>query len=79
MTPQQRRILAAVVIAIGLLALAVGVIYFTVEAKSLPSILGQLKGYTGHRSHRGIAALVVGVLLLVVGVGVLASDRRSSH
>jgi hypothetical protein len=44
----QRTLTAAVVILIGLAALAVGVIYLTVEAKSLPSIMGQLHGVSGH-------------------------------
>ena len=52
---------------IGVVALAVGVIYLTVAAKSLPSILGTLHGAAGHRSHRGIAALIIGVILLIAG------------
>jgi len=72
----QPTLLAVVMVVIGLVALAVGVIYLTVEAKSLPSILGELHGVTGHRSARGIAALIVGVVLVVAG-GLLAYKPRS--
>jgi amino acid permease len=65
----QRTLGVVVLVILGLLALAVGVIYLTVEAKSLPSILGQISGSTVHRSKRGVAALVVGGLLLVAGIG----------
>ena len=74
----QRTLTAVVVILIGLAALAVGVIYLTVEAKSLPSIMGQLHGVTGHRSTRGITAAIVGVVLLAGGSGLLAYRPRSS-
>jgi hypothetical protein len=75
---RQRALIAAVVIVVGLLALAVGVIYLTVEAKSLPSILGKLHGFVGHRTKRGVAALVVGVALLIAGGGLIARPARSS-
>jgi hypothetical protein len=75
---RQRTLIAAVVIVVGLLALAVGIIYLTVDAKSLPSILGKLHGYVGHRTKRGVAALVVGVVLLVAGGGLIARPARSS-
>jgi amino acid permease len=63
----QRTVAAAVLVVIGIVALVVGVIYLTVEAQSLPSILGQLHGISGHRSARGIGAVIVGVVLLVAG------------
>ena len=75
---RQRTVIAAVVILVGILALAVGVIYLTVEAKSLPSILGKLHGFVGHRTKRGIAALVVGMVLLVAGGGLLRYPPRAS-
>ena len=75
---RQRTLIAAVVIVVGLLALAVGVIYLTVEAKSLPSVLGKLHGFVGHRTKRAVAALVVGVLLLVAGGGLIAFPARLS-
>jgi amino acid permease len=77
MMKDQRTLTAVVAILIGLAALAVGVIYLTVEAKALPSIMGQLHGATGHRSTRGITAVIVGVLLLTGGGGLLAYRPRS--
>lgn len=65
-----RSLIAGVLIVIGIIALAVGIIYLTVEAHSLPSVLGTVHGYTGHRTKRGIAALIVGGLLVLVGGGI---------
>ncbi len=70
----QRTLAAAAIAVIGVLAIIAAVIYFTTAAKSLPSILGQVHGFTGHRTKHGIAALVVGVVLLVVA-GALALYR----
>jgi amino acid permease len=72
MSSQQRAYVAAVIAVVGLLALAAGVIYLTVEAKSLPSFMGQISGDHAHRSLRGIVALIVGVLLLAGSAGLLA-------
>jgi hypothetical protein len=74
-----RTLLAAVIIAIGLLAIAAGIIYFTVEAKSLPSVLGHLHGFTGHRTKRGIAALVIGGVLVVIGGGLAFRRPRPRY
>jgi len=63
-----QRLLAALVIVVGVLAVIAGVIYFTVEAKSLPSFMGQLHGDSAHRTLRGIVALVVGVVLVAGGL-----------
>lgn len=68
---------ALLLILIGLLAAAVGVIYLTVEATSLPSIMGQLHGDHAHRSLRGIVAVIVGVVVLAGGVGLLSYGRSS--
>jgi hypothetical protein len=54
------------------LCLIAAILYFSEPAKSLPSVLGAIK-FTGHnagranshRSVRGIATLVVGVVCLV--------------
>jgi TRAP-type mannitol/chloroaromatic compound transport system permease small subunit len=71
MTAQQRKLVAAVLVVIGVLAFVVAVIYFTVEAKSLPSVLGQIHGATGHRTKHGIGAAVIGGLLLLAGAGLV--------
>jgi hypothetical protein len=72
-----QRILAGVVIVVGIVAVVVGVIYFTVEAKSLPSVLGQLHGFTGHRTKRGVGALIVGAVLIVLGGGLALYRPRA--
>ena len=64
-----RVIAAAVLVVVGILLIVATVIYFTTDAKSLPSILGTIK-YNGHNHTRanstrplhGIATLVVGVI-----------------
>jgi hypothetical protein len=75
----QRRVAAALVVLIGILALVVGVIYLTVEARSLPSILGTLHSYSGHRSKRGTVAVVLGVVLLLCGAGLLLYKPRAER
>jgi hypothetical protein len=70
-------VVAAVVIGVvGVLGIVAGVIYFTVESKSLPSFMGQIHGDTAHRSLRGIVSLVVGVLLVGAAVGLFAYRPR---
>jgi amino acid permease len=73
---RQRTLAAALVVLIGVVALVVGVIYLTVEARSLPSVLGALHSYSGYRSKRGIAAIAVGVVLLLCGAGLLVYRPR---
>lgn len=72
----ERRLLALVVVVIGALAIAAGVIYLTVQAKSLPSFMGPVHGFVGHRSRRGIAALIVGGVLIVAGGWLIAYRPR---
>ena len=74
MTSAQRKLIAGVLIVIGVIGVVIGIIYLTVEAKSLPSVLGSLHGYTDHRTKRGIAALILGGVLILVG-GVFAFYR----
>jgi ribose/xylose/arabinose/galactoside ABC-type transport system permease subunit len=71
-----QRALVAIIALVGVLAIVVGVIYFADEAKSLPSVLGQIHGDTAHRTLRGIIALVVGGVLLFGSVGFAAYGPR---
>jgi drug/metabolite transporter (DMT)-like permease len=75
----QRVLAISLVIVIGVLAVVAGVIYLTVEAKSLPSFLGALHNDTAHRSLRGIVALVVGAVLLAGGSAMIAYRPRSQR
>lgn len=70
--------IAVLLVLIGIVALAVGIIYLTVEARSLPSILGTLHGAHGHRSRRGIGALIIGVIVLLAAAAFVrfAQPRR---
>lgn len=67
-----QRALLVLVALVGVLAVVVGVIYLTVDAKSLPSVLGQIHGDTAHRSLRGIVALIVGAVLMFGAAGLAA-------
>jgi hypothetical protein len=76
MTKSQQNLVAGVLIVLGILALVAGVIYLTVDARSLPSFMGQLHTYVGHRSKRGIGALIVGAVLLGAGGWMLIYKPR---
>ena len=65
MSKQSARTLAMVLVIAGVVLIAIGVIYFTVTADKLPSILGQLQNATRHRTKHGIAALSLGIVSLV--------------
>jgi amino acid permease len=67
-----QRALLVLIALVGVLAVVVGVIYLTVDAKSLPSVLGQIHGDSAHRTLRGIVALIVGAVLLFGAAGVAA-------
>ena len=71
-------IIGVTLLVIGVLALIAGVVYLTVPAHSLPSIMGTLPKATAHRSKRGVAGLVVGVVLAAVGGILLVRSRRAA-
>jgi hypothetical protein len=75
MTPMKW--LAAVLTVLGILALIVGIIYFSVDAQSLPSFLGPLHHVRAHRKRRGEGAVALAVVLFVVAAIVFYVDRRS--
>lgn len=72
------RTLAIVLLVVGLVLVVIGVIYFTVAADKLPSILGQLPHATGHRTTRGTTALVLGAASLV-GAAIFYSRTKRRH
>jgi hypothetical protein len=63
---------------VAVLAIVAGVMYMTMPAHSLPSLLGRLPNATSHRTKRGIAALVAGIVLLVIGGVALIRSRREA-
>lgn len=74
-----RKILAVLIIVVGIAALAVGVIYLAVPAHSLPSWFpGHFVKGTGSGKHskRGIAGVAAGAVLIVIGAITAATGRR---
>jgi len=70
------RALALVLAVVGILAIVVAIIYFAEPAKSLPSFIpGHIAGNTVHRWKRGVAAAVIGVVLLILAF-VASRPRR---
>jgi len=70
------RIIGTTLIVLGVLALLAGVVYLTVPAHSLPSIMGHVSKANVHHSKRGIASLVVGAVMVVIGGFLVARSRR---
>jgi uncharacterized membrane protein HdeD (DUF308 family) len=64
MTKRRSLILPAVIV--GIVLIAVAIIYFVDPAKSLPSFFpGHQSGSSHHHTKHGIAALAVGILAFV--------------
>ena len=60
------RTIAVVILAIvAILFIVAGFIYLAEPAKSLPSIMGQIKGSSGHHALRAAGSFVVGVVFAV--------------
>ena len=66
---------------VGLVLLAVGIVYFTVAAGKLPSFLGRVPHATLHRTKRGLGGVLVGALCLIgaLALALLGRTRRSSN
>ncbi len=64
MSRNTARTLAIVLVVVGVALIAIGLMYFTVAADKLPAFLGQAHHATAHRSKRGIAAMVLGLVSL---------------
>jgi hypothetical protein len=59
------RTIGWILLLVGLVLVVIGIVYFTVAADKLPSILGKVATSTRHRDKRGIAALALGVILWI--------------
>lgn len=75
------RVLGVLILIIGLLALAAGVLYLTQPAHSLPTFF---PGYHAHElakhTKRGLAGIVVGAVVIVVGLAMMMlGGRRGRH
>jgi amino acid permease len=71
------KFIVAVLAIIGLALIAIGIVYYTVKAGSLPSFFpGHLTGSTAHRNKHGLVAVVVGAVVLVISLVVASTGRR---
>ena len=74
------RFVVIVLVVLGILAIAAGVIYYVEPAKSLPTWFpGHLAHVKGKHTHRALAGIVVGALLLIGGLIVATVGRRPSR
>jgi uncharacterized membrane protein len=72
-----RALVGVVLIVIGALIVVVGVLYLTQPAHSLPTFIpGYLAHATGKHMKRGIAALIVGGIVAIVGLVVALTGNR---
>jgi uncharacterized membrane-anchored protein YitT (DUF2179 family) len=62
----RRRILVVLAIVLGIVLIAIAIVYWAEPAKSLPSFFpGHQAGSTHHHTKHGIAAFLLGVACLV--------------
>jgi hypothetical protein len=72
------RFLVVILVVLGVLAIAAGIIYFVEPAKSLPTFFpGHLAHVKGRHTSRGLAGIIVGVVLLIIAVIAARAGRRS--
>jgi hypothetical protein len=72
------RLVAVVLVVVGILAIVAGIIYLVEPIHSLPSF------FPGHAAHgnthhhiRGYIAIIVGIILLIIAVVAGRSRRRA--
>jgi multisubunit Na+/H+ antiporter MnhB subunit len=73
------RLITSLLVLIGLVLIAAGIVYFVVKAGSLPSFFpGHIAGSSAHRNKHGLVAVIVGVVVLVLAAmtPALAGRRR---
>jgi hypothetical protein len=69
-----------ILVVLGVLALAAGIIYYIEPAKSLPAFFPGHAGHlNGRHTTRGLAGIIAGAVLLIVAVIIARSGRRSSR
>ena len=65
-----------IVLILGVVAIIAGVVYLVVPAGSLPSFIpGHLAGVTAKHGSRGVAGVLLGVVLVVVGAALGRTNR----
>ncbi len=79
MSPSANRLLVALAVVLGLLLLAVAVVYWIEPAHSLPGFFpGHEAGSNHHHVKHGIAALVIGLAVLALAWFGSARPQRAS-
>ena len=79
MTPLSRFVVI-VLIVLGGLAIVTGIIYFAEPVRSLPGFFpGHAANVAGRHTRRGLAAIVIGAVLLIVAVVMERVGRRSTR
>jgi 4-hydroxybenzoate polyprenyltransferase len=72
-----RRLLAIILLIVGVAAIVAGVLYITQPAHSLPTFF---PGYAAHvvskHTHRGYAGIALGAVLIIVAFVVASTGRR---
>jgi hypothetical protein len=77
--PSAARLLTAAAVLLGLLFIAVAVVYWVEPARSLPGFFpGHEAGSNHHHVKHGIAALVLGLALLVLAWFQTGTKRRQT-
>jgi hypothetical protein len=78
---RRMRTLAIVLLVVGILALAGGLMYLIVPLDKLPNMpgLGYLPHATGHHDKRAVAGLVVGVGCLAGAVWMFLGFRKLAY
>jgi hypothetical protein len=63
---RNERLLVAIAVALGIILIAIAIVYWAEPAKSLPSFFpGHQAGSTHHHAKHGIAAFLVGLVCFV--------------
>jgi len=69
-----------ILVLLGVLAMAGGIIYFAEPAKSLPAFVrGPRCPLTGRHTRGGLAGIIAGAVLLIIAVITARAGRRSSR
>ena len=75
-----RALVGIVIVIIGVLAVVAGILYLTEPAHALPTFFpGHLAHATGKHPNRGIAGVVVGAVLIVIGAVVALTGNRQRN
>ncbi len=74
------RFLLIILVVLGVLVMAAGIIYYVEPAKSLPAFFpGHAAHVTGRHTTRGLAGIIAGAVLLIIAVITARVRRRSSR